>query len=139
MTTTQTVPDPSTVDIHPLYHLIDLAKAVSDAEEDVQAAARRVRERAESVERDLDRAGHLNRLGELQGSGAALDAAVARLEQAADAFRSGRIYLGHLMEQACLVTDPEVKYAPAVIEMVRWFDSTVGASPRAKEIWESRS
>lgn len=139
MTDTQTPPDPATFDVHPLYHLIDLAQAVSDREEDVQAAAKRVRERAESVERDLDRGGSLNRLGELQGTGPALDAAVAALEQAAAAFRTGRIYLAAVVDQARLITDPEVKFAGAVISMVEWLDRVVAASPRAKKIWESHS
>lgn len=132
-------PNPALIDTHPLYHLIHLADDVSSAEEVVKEAVRRVRERAESIERDLDRGGDLNRLGELQGSGPALDAAAASLEQACEAFRSGRIYLSNLMEHARLVTDPEVQFAPAIIELVRWFDGIIANSPRARKVWESHS
>ena len=124
--------DPATFDVHPLYVLINAAQAVSDAEVALQAAAKRVRERAESIEADLDRGRSVNSLGELQGAGPTLDVCCGRLELAVQNFKQTDAYLGRNLEQARQVTDPTVKFAPAVISMVEWFDKTVAASPRLR-------
>lgn len=139
MTTTQTAPDPATLDVHPLYVLINAAQAVSDAEVALQSAAKRVRERAESIEADLDRGRSVNSLGELQGAGPTLDVCCGRLELAASLLSSTHAYLGRNLDEARLVTDPDVRFAPSVINMVQWFDGIVAGSPRVRAIVGSRS
>lgn len=125
--------DPATYDVHPLYHLINLAQSVSDAEAELEDIIRIVRSNLDQAERDLARGTSHNRLGILQAQ-ANVDRPVARLEQAAEALRSGYNYLGDALKAAREVTDPTVQFAPGVIELVKWLDTILKSSPRAAAI-----